>query len=167
VSKLTLPVERYLAQAIEQRSPGPVAWVDPSRRTPISGLEIVSKADCQINSLDPPDIPASTTGQSTPFELAVVIDPAAEYTRHEAERLLAYFRDFGARAVLVLEQQATTTLGGTSAYIALGFKRARGSETLDANYCLYEFDIHNYKPVPSWLNSKNWANPEQWGKTRW
>lgn len=167
MSNLPQSVERYVAQAIKLRSPGPIAWVDPSGRTPVSAHAMVGNTDCRINSLNTADIRSSTTGQSTPFELAVVINPAVERTRHEAEKLLAYLRDFGARAVLVLEQLDTPMLGGTAEYIALGFKRAHGSESLNTSYRLYEFDIHDYKPVPSWLNSRNWANPEQWGKARW
>ena len=32
---------------------------------------------------------------------------------------------------------------------------------------LFYFDIYDYKLLPSWLNSKYWANPKMWNKARW
>ncbi|WP_350557625.1 DUF6231 family protein [Psychrobacter sp. CAL346-MNA-CIBAN-0220] len=32
---------------------------------------------------------------------------------------------------------------------------------------LWQFNLYDYKKLPNWLNSKYWANPENWGKERW
>lgn len=32
---------------------------------------------------------------------------------------------------------------------------------------LWEFNLYDYKKLPSWLNSDYWANPENWDKNRW
>lgn len=32
---------------------------------------------------------------------------------------------------------------------------------------LWQFNLYDYKQLPPWLNSKYWANPEQWNKRRW
>ncbi|ELA08705.1 hypothetical protein MOMA_09106 [Moraxella macacae 0408225] len=35
------------------------------------------------------------------------------------------------------------------------------------NFNLYQFNLFDYKQLPDWLNSKFWANPENWDKFRW
>ena len=32
---------------------------------------------------------------------------------------------------------------------------------------LWQFNLYDYKRLPNWLNSKYWANPENWDKYRW
>lgn len=32
---------------------------------------------------------------------------------------------------------------------------------------LWQFNLYDYKVLPNWLNSKYWANPENWNKGRW
>ena len=32
---------------------------------------------------------------------------------------------------------------------------------------LWQFNLYDYKMLPNWLNSKYWANPENWDKQRW
>ncbi|MCG3882567.1 DUF6231 family protein [Psychrobacter sp. Ps3] len=32
---------------------------------------------------------------------------------------------------------------------------------------LWQFNLYDYKHLPNWLNSKYWANPENWDKYRW
>lgn len=32
---------------------------------------------------------------------------------------------------------------------------------------LWQFNLYDYKRLPNWLNSKYWANPENWDKHRW
>ena len=32
---------------------------------------------------------------------------------------------------------------------------------------LFEFNLHDYKTTPSWLNKDHWAHPDNWDKFRW
>lgn len=45
--------------------------------------------------------------------------------------------------------------------VSLGFTRQAAGDPV------YLFDIETYKHTPDWLNARNWANPELWGKYRW
>ena len=68
-------------------------------------------------------------------------------------------RDLLARRVLVLASpEFAATLH------ALGFSQI---EQLPQNLVIWQFNILSYKQVPDWLNSKYWANPENWNKYRW
>lgn len=69
-------------------------------------------------------------------------------------------RDLLARRVLILASPQHTPL-----LRALGFSQIEQLE--EADLIIWQFNILSYKQVPDWLNSKYWANPENWGKYRW
>ena len=48
--------------------------------------------------------------------------------------------------------------------ISLGFKFLLDIKINDDFYFFYKYNISNYKSVPDWLNSDNWANPQLWEK---
>jgi hypothetical protein len=81
---------------------------------------------------------------------------SAEVLSHGITRL----RDLLARRVLIL-----AGLQHTSLLRALGFSQIE--QLADAPLIIWQFNILSYKQVPDWLNSKYWANPENWGKYRW
>lgn len=80
----------------------------------------------------------------------------------QAEQLLAHLRDRVARELVILVE------GGThwpsSEMIALGFRHI---PELMAETRGYYFALETYKRVPEWLNSRFWANPENFNKYRW
>ncbi len=48
--------------------------------------------------------------------------------------------------------------------ISLGFKFLLDIKINDDFCFFYKYNISNYKSVPDWLNSDNWANPQLWEK---
>ena len=69
-------------------------------------------------------------------------------------------RDLLARRVLVLAHPCHTPL-----LRSLGFSQIEHID--EADIIIWQFNILSYKQVPDWLNSKYWANPENWDKYRW
>lgn len=96
---------------------------------------------------------------------------AATQTYHQHEAALTHIsvqqfsaaitrlRDLLARRVLVLANTEFTPL-----LRSLGFSQI---EQVSEHCIIWQFNILSYKQVPDWLNSKHWANPENWGKYRW
>lgn len=41
------------------------------------------------------------------------------------------------------------------------------SDTSLDSATLWQFNLYDYKQLPNWLNADYWANPENWGKSRW
>lgn len=72
---------------------------------------------------------------------------------------LTKLRDLLARQVLVLASPQYSPL-----LHSLGFSQI---EILGSHAIIWQFNILSYKQVPDWLNSKYWANPENWDKFRW
>lgn len=73
---------------------------------------------------------------------------------------LTRLRDLLARRVLVLAHADFTQL-----LRALGFSQIE--QLPESQLIIWQFNILSYKQIPDWLNSKFWANPENWGKFRW
>ncbi len=48
--------------------------------------------------------------------------------------------------------------------ISLGFKFMNDCKSNSVFYFFYKYNISNYKTIPEWLNSDNWANPQLWEK---
>ncbi len=71
---------------------------------------------------------------------------------------LTHLRDLLARRILVV------AYGDQSAGLrALGFTQIEKI----GEWELWQFNILEYKQIPDWLNSRYWANPENWNKYRW
>jgi len=71
---------------------------------------------------------------------------------------LTHLRDLLARRVLVVAYGDQST-----GLRALGFSKI---ETIEG-WELWQFNILEYKQIPDWLNSRYWANPENFDKYRW
>ena len=98
------------------------------------------------------------------YDLAVLIHPSDNKQKQSFSQQLAAARDQWAKQVLALVPLATNNASVEQEYFALGFSHRPLPEVLSSQYCAYGFSIHHYKSTPDWLNSKYWANPEQWQK---
>ena len=102
------------------------------------------------------------------WSLVCVLDP--QIPSASLTTLLARIRDLHAVKVLHLDRCTRWSLADS---LALGFSQlASGCSLLGqhgtmVDFTAFEFEIRNYKQVPDWLNAKNWANPELWGKHSW
>ena len=93
---------------------------------------------------------------------AAINNPDSASLNNKAAALtqqITRLRDLLARRVLILAHPHHTSL-----LHALGFSQI---EQLSEQLILWQFNILSYKQVPDWLNSRFWANPENWNKYRW
>jgi len=78
--------------------------------------------------------------------------------------LVSRLRDVHAKRLCVyLGRLAAGGVWSREELVALGLQPLVQSEGAH----IFGFDISGYKDTPDWLNAKNWANPELWGKHRW
>lgn len=96
-------------------------------------------------------------------DLVAVGETLEHLPTRDGLRLLAGLRDLYARRTLLrlALHESDWTQGDL---ISLGFSRlwhdGRG-------LAYYGFDVGTYKTTPDWLNPRNWANPELFGRYRW
>jgi len=85
-----------------------------------------------------------------------------DVTDQQKSQLLVKLRDLLAKRIVVTcqlkDEQLLRSLGFTQLIDKTGHKN---------DFALWQFNILTYKHVPDWLNSKFWANPENWNKFRW
>ncbi len=102
------------------------------------------------------------------YDFALVCGTLEHMGRTEARQLVGRLRDMHAKLlwVSVPECGADDKFSRGDA-IAQGMRAVHCSESGGAVANLHEFSLQFYKPAPKWLNSDNWANPDQWDKRRW
>lgn len=99
------------------------------------------------------------------YDLGFVLLDANEMldlSNQDKSQLLVKLRDLMAKRIVV-----TCKIEDESLLRALGFTQLIDKTTHDADFALWQFNILTYKHIPDWLNSKFWANPENWNKFRW
>ncbi|MES1953505.1 DUF6231 family protein [Salinisphaera hydrothermalis] len=108
--------------------------------------------------------------RSHPARLAIVINAPRILSRRATEQLLGRLRNYGTGEIIAafsIAQAREHDRWSTREFLGLGFRRLRCNTPIESHYWLYRYAIHDYKITPDWLNSRHWANPEQWDKHRW
>ncbi|MFP4639754.1 MAG: DUF6231 family protein [Guyparkeria sp.] len=134
--------------ACEELRPG------AARITILVGDEIVSEHDNGGRELVEPAMAGNELPDGDVVDVVIDVDEWAPIL----SQLLASLRDRGNRPVIVYLHES---VDDRMKMIALGYKASSPDDPV------YQFDIHDYKQTPDWLNPRNWANPELWDKYRW
>lgn len=100
-----------------------------------------------------PDTPADSR-----CVLALGIDVLENLDETQARHLINRVRLYAAPRILLAAQSDGAL--DEEAFRALGFALL-GTDAA-AGMRVFYYDIDTYKPVPDWLNSRYWANPERW-----
>lgn len=98
-------------------------------------------------------------------DLAIVSNVTETLSKHEATQWLGMLRNRLTQHVIVIADAAIAERQGwqLSDYLALGLK----SVVTVNNYQIFSYAIESYQPKREWLNSRFWANPENYDKYRW
>ncbi len=101
------------------------------------------------------------------YDFVIVADTLEHLETGQAEQLISRLRDLHAKLLW-----AIIPAGGDQRYnrknaVAQGMRMVSPENFGAGNLQWYEFSLQFYKPVPQWLNARNWANPERWEKSRW
>lgn len=125
-----------------------------TRITILVGEESFSETGNGCRELGEPAMVGSELPEGDVVDVVIDVDQWAPVL----SQLLASLRDRGNRPVIVYLDKS---VDDRMKMIALGYKASSPNEPV------YQFDIHDYKQTPDWLNPRNWANPELWDKYRW
>ncbi len=100
-----------------------------------------------------------------PIDLAVVSDITDILTKHDATQWLGSLRNrYAAHIIIISDGDASSKQGWQlNDYLGLGMKQFQSTK----KHQLFVYAIESYQRKKDWLNSKNWANPENYGKYRW
>lgn len=100
------------------------------------------------------------------YELAILADCLEHLGKRTALELIGGIRNLNASRLAVLVDLAACELSHTDFYaqaLQVSEQFQREQQTLT----LFTYDLLQYKQAPDWLNSRFWANPENFGKYWW
>ncbi len=108
-----------------------------------------------------------SVGQLGRFDFVIVVDTLEKLKKQTAQQLVSRLRDIHAKLLWVAVTDNLDDVFGSKDAIAQGMRMVEPQNFGSKDSQWYEFSLKFYKPVPQWLNAKNWANPQNWDKTRW
>ncbi|MBF7690487.1 DUF6231 family protein [Acinetobacter pollinis] len=100
------------------------------------------------------------------YDLSFVVfnDEVERLSLSEQTHLIVKLRDLWAKHVVVMCSSRYTNLMRELGFSQMLREQGEGDSPILE---LWQFNILDYKSTPDWLNSKFWANPENWNKFRW
>ncbi|MDF1588023.1 MAG: DUF6231 family protein [Gammaproteobacteria bacterium] len=100
-----------------------------------------------------------------PIELAIVSEITDLLPKTTATKFLGMIRNYHASHIIVISKIAQGTNDGwqLADFLAMGMKHIANT----TEHQLFSYAIESYQPKHDWLNSRFWANPENYDKYRW
>lgn len=110
---------------------------------------------------------ASEAQAGARYDAAILIGCIEHMDKRAALALIARLRDAQAVNLLLAAPIGPGWMGHTSHwaeqdFLALGMQVYQRLDCDAGAMMLYRYNIHDYKQVPDWLNSKYWSHPERW-----
>lgn len=99
------------------------------------------------------------------IDLAIISNIIETLPKTQAMQWLGLMRNAHAPHIIVISEITLAAQQGwqLADYLALGMKRIG----IVDKYQLFSYAIETYQPKHDWLNSRFWANPENFDKYRW
>ncbi|UVM49288.1 DUF6231 family protein [Pseudomonas sp. B21-015] len=112
----------------------------------------------------PGPLPAELAAQR--YDLALVVDCLEHLPKRDGLNLLGGIRNLNASRIAVLADLPASGWQETD-FFSLALQASERFQRDDQVLTLFTYDLLDYKQVPDWLNSRFWANPENFGKYWW
>ncbi|EJL03174.1 MULTISPECIES: DUF6231 family protein [Pseudomonas] len=100
------------------------------------------------------------------FDLALALDCLEHLPKRDGLNLLGGIRNLNASRIAVLADLNACGWQETD-FFSLALQASERFQRQDQVLTLFTYDLLEYKQVPDWLNSRFWANPENFGKYWW
>ncbi len=99
------------------------------------------------------------------IDLAVISDLVESMSKPDAIKWLSMLRNSHAQQLVVITTKAHESNNNwqLTDFLSLGMKQSFS----DSDFAIYDYNIKDYRPKRDWLNSRFWANPENYDKYRW
>ncbi|BBP61164.1 DUF6231 family protein [Pseudomonas sp. St316] len=118
----------------------------------------------EVVHASPGALPADVAARR--FDLALALDCLEHLPKREGLNLLGGIRNLNASRIAVLADLNACGWQETD-FFSLALQASERFQREDQVLTLFTYDLLEYKQVPDWLNSRFWANPENFGKYWW
>lgn len=100
------------------------------------------------------------------FDLALALDCLEHLPKRDGLNLLGGIRNLNASRIAVLADLDVCHWQETD-FFSLALQASERFQRDQQVLTLFTYDLLEYKQVPDWLNSRFWANPQNFGKYWW
>ena len=155
--------QQALAALLDRYAPARLLLIGASEFPALSAFK-EAHPDTVVAHAAPGALPADLAAQR--FDLALVVDCLEHLPKRDGLNLLGGIRNLNASRIAVLADLAASGWQETDFY-SLALQASERFQRDDQVLTLFTYDLLDYKQVPDWLNSRFWANPENFGKYWW
>ncbi|QAX83747.1 hypothetical protein C2E19_07715 [Pseudomonas sp. DTU12.3] len=155
--------QQALAALLDRYAPARLLLIGASEFPALSAFK-AAHPDTVVAHAAPGALPAELAAQR--FDLALVVDCLEHLPKRDGLNLLGGIRNLNASRIAVLADLSACGWQETDFY-SLALQASERFQRDDQVLTLFTYDLLDYKQVPDWLNSRFWANPENFGKYWW
>lgn len=155
--------QQALAALLDRYAPARLLLIGASEFPALKAFK-EAHPDTVVAHAAPGTLPAELAAQR--FDLALVVDCLEHLPKRDGLNLLGGIRNLNASRIAVLADLSASGWQETDFY-SLALQASERFQRDDQVLTLFTYDLLDYKQVPDWLNSRFWANPENFGKYWW
>ena len=155
--------QQALAALLDRYAPARLLLIGASEFPALNAFK-EAHPDTVVAHTAPGALPAELAAQR--FDLALVVDCLEHLPKRDGLNLLGGIRNLTASRIAVLADLSASGWQETDFY-SLALQASERFQRDDQVLTLFTYDLLDYKQVPDWLNSRFWANPENFGKYWW
>jgi len=155
--------QQALAALLDRYAPQRLLVVGASSFPALAAFE-AAHPDAMVAHAAPGPLPENLAAQR--FDLALVIDCLEHLPKNCGLQLLGGIRNLNASRIAVLADLPASGWQETD-FFSLALQASERFQRDEQVLTLFTYDLLDYKQVPDWLNSRFWANPENFGKYWW
>ncbi|MBN6775463.1 hypothetical protein JRG42_20180 [Pseudomonas granadensis] len=158
--------QQALAALLDRYAPARLLLIGASEFPALNAFK-EAHPDTVVAHTAPGALPAELAAQR--FDLALVVDCLEHLPKRDGLNLLGGIRNLNASRIAILADLADLAASGwqETDFYSLALQASERFQRDDQVLTLFTYDLLDYKQVPDWLNSRFWANPENFGKYWW
>ncbi|VVM98314.1 hypothetical protein PS645_03154 [Pseudomonas fluorescens] len=155
--------QQAVAALLDRYAPAQLLLIGASEFPALEAFKLAHPDTCVAHAAPGP-LPAALAARR--FDLALAVDCLEHLPKRDGLNLLGGIRNLNASRIAVLADLAASGWQETD-FFSLALQASERFQRDDQVLTLFTYDLLDYKQVPDWLNSRFWANPENFGKYWW
>lgn len=155
--------QQALAALLDRYAPKRLLLIGASDFPALQAFKL-AHPDTVVAQIAPGPLPAELAAQR--FDLALALDCLEHLPKRDGLNLLGGIRNLNASRIAVLADLSACGWQDTD-FFSLALQASERFQRNEQVLTLFTYDLLDYKQVPDWLNSRFWANPENFGKYWW
>ncbi|MGF6198502.1 DUF6231 family protein [Pseudomonas laurylsulfatiphila] len=155
--------QQALAALLDRYAPARLLLIGASEFPALEAFKLAHPDSC-VAFAAPGPLPDELAARR--FDLALVVDCLEHLPKRDGLNLLGGIRNLNASRIAVLADLPACGWKETD-FFSLALQASERFQRDEQVLTLFTYDLLEYKQVPDWLNSRFWANPENFGKYWW